>query len=359
MVKSANIMSSFRQALPKDKVSVTFDSEYRSSGTVSTPNFSLNESLKRIGKIIIDKIVFPCSYFVFNVGNNSLGTINATTITISVGTYTASTLAAAIQAAIRATGGGFSAATCTYSSNVFTISSGSVSTFTLSASSTLAPIIGITTDQTSVTSAASNVSVYENNIVIVADNRSFIINQTATDYTFNITAGNYTGNTLAIEMQTQIVAQLAGFTVVYNSNNYTFTITAVASFIFKSTGSASYALGFRSNVSSTSNIVTSPYQVNIIGPTSIIIKSRAISNARQMVVRTNTMYIDSIYEILLNGGAGDIIYDDPQDCVEIFMAASGGATFSDLDFRICDDTGKIVDLGVNGRWKIYLTFEIY
>jgi hypothetical protein len=352
-------MASFRQALPKDRVYVPFDTAYRTSGTVAMPSFTLNESIKRVGKIIVDKVVFPCSYFIFNTGNNSLGTINSTTITVAAGTYSPTTLAALIQTAIRATGGGFSSATCVYSNYRFTITSGSVSTFTLTATSTLAPLLGFSATQSSVTTATSDFPVYETNFVIVADNRTFIITQSAVDYTFNITAGNYTGNTLAIELQTQILLQLSNFTVTYNSNNYTFTFTASASFTFKATGSASSALGFVDNVASSSNIVTSPYTINIIGPTSVIIKSRAISSVRQMVVRTNTVYTDSIYEVVLNGGAGDIIYDSPEDSAELFIAASGGTTISSLDFRVCDDTGKIVDLGTNGRWKIYLIFEIY
>jgi hypothetical protein len=353
-------MSLFRQALPKDKLSITFDTNYRDSGTVSMPTFTFNESLKRVGKINVDKIVFPCSFFIFNTGNNTIGTINATTISVSASTYTASTLAAAIQTAIRATGGGFSAATCTYSENRFTIASGSVSTFSLNtATSTLLPLMGFNTDHTTVTTATSDFLVYETSFVIVADNRSFIINQGGTDYTFYISAGNYTGNTLAIELQTQILLQLSGFTVSYNSNNYTLTFTGSSSFIFKSTGSASNALGFRANVSSTSNIVTSPYPIDIIGPTSVIIKSRILTNIRQMVVRTDDVYLDFVYEVLLNGDIGQIIYDDPIDSAELFMAASGGATVSSIDFRICDDTGKILDLGVTGRWKICLIFEIY
>jgi hypothetical protein len=78
-----------------------------------------------------------------------------------------------------------------------------------------------------------------------------------------------------------------------------------------------------------------------------------------MVVRTHAMYKDSIYELLLNGGAGDVIYDDPDEAHELFISTSGGASFSTIDFRICDDSGKLMDLGVNGRWKICLTFETY
>lgn len=352
-------MASFRQSLPKDRILVAFDTDYRTAGTVSMPTFTLNESLKRIGKIIVDKIVFPCSYFIFNTGNNSLGTINSTAINITPGTYTASALAALIQVAIRATGGGFTNATCTYANFRFTISSGSVSTFTLDSTSSLVPLLGFNTTQSSVTSTTSEFLVYENSFVITGDNRSFIISQSSVDYTFNISVGNYTGNTLAVELQTQILLQLSNFSVTYNANNYTFIFEAAAPFIVKSTGSASQAIGFRQNVSSSSNIVRSPYPINIIGPTSIIIKSKTISNVRQMVVRANVIYTDSIYEFVLNGAAGDIIYDSPEDSSELFMAPSGGATINTLDFRICDDSGRIVDLGINGRWKIYLIFELY
>lgn len=354
-------MSAFRQAFPKDRISVTFDTAYRSSGTISMPIFTLNESLKRIGKILVDKIVFPCSYFIFHTGNNSLGTINSTEIIIPAGTYTATSLAAAVQVAIRATGGGFSAAICSYdnTTKIFTISSGSVSTFNISSLASLSAILGFTSNSTSVTSVTSNFAVYEDNFVIVADNRSFVINQVATDYTFNIPVGNYSGNTLASELQTQILLQLSNFTVSYNSNNYTFVITATSSFTFKSTGSASSMLGFSTNISSTSNVVISPNPVNIIGPTSIIIKSRAITNVRQMSVRCHPIYLDNIYELLLDGNIGDIIYDNPDESNEIFIASSGGASISNIDFRICDDEGRIIDLGVNGRWKIVLIFETY
>lgn len=353
-------MSSFRQSYPKDRIAVTFDTDYRSSGNVSSPVFTLNETVKRVGKISVDKIIFPCSYFVFNNGNNILTpNINGTAITITPGIYTEASLAAAIQTEIRNTGGGFSAATCVFANNRFTISSGSVSTFTLSASGQLAKILGFTSDKTSVTNATSDFLIYEKKFVMSSSNRSFIINQASTDYTFNITPGNYSGVSLAIEMQSLIVLQLAGFVVSYNYNNYTFVITGNASFTFKATGTASLMLGFDVNVASASNIVVSPLPVNIIGPTSIIIKSRAISNVRQLVVRTSDIYNDAIYELLLNGGNGEVIYDNPDDPSEIYIATSGGASFTSLDFRIIDDSGKLLDLGVNGRWKIFLVFETY
>jgi len=359
------MMASFRNGLPKDKFSVTFDTNYKANGTVSQPIFTLNETLNRVGKIKIDRVELACSYFVFHTGNNVLGSnINGGSITITAGSYTPTTLAAALQVAIRATGGGFSAATVTYSSTTFkyTITSGSVSTFTISATSTMASLLGFNANKTTVTTATSDYAVYEGTIVLVADNRTFIINQSAADNTFTITAGNYTGITLASQLQTQILTLLANFAVTYNSNNYTFTFThTTTAFTFKgSTSSAATALGFTGDVASSSLVVNSQQPVQIIGPTSILIKSRALTTPRQTIVRPNAIYIDTIYELSLNGNPGDIIYyDTSEESNELVMSTVGGASFSTIDFRILDDTGKIVDLGTNGRWKLYLVFETY
>lgn len=358
-------MASFRNGLPKDKFNITFDTNYKADGTVSQPIFTLNETINRVGKVKIDRVELACSYFVFNTGNNVLGSnINGGNITITAGSYTPTTLATALQVAIRATGGGFSAATVTFSTvtHKYTISSGSVSTFTISTSSTMASLLGFNTNKTTVTSAVSDYAVYEDNIVLVADNRTFVITQSATDYTFVITAGNYNGLALAIHLQTRILLQLSNFTVTYNSNNYTFTFThTTTAFTFKgSISSAATALGFTGDVASTSLVVNSQQPVQIVGPTSILIKSRALTTPRQTIVRPNSIYIDCIYELSLNGNPGDIIYYDTyEETNELVMSTVGGASFTTIDFRILDDTGKIVDLGVNGRWKIYLVFETY
>ena len=225
----------------------------------------------------------------------------------------------------------------------------------------MAPLLGFSSDHSTISAVTSDFAIYESTLVLIADNRSFIINQSAVDHTFNITAGNYTGFTLATQLQTLILAVLSGFTVVYNTNNYTFTFThSSTAFTFKgSTSSAATALGFTGDVASTSLVVNSQQQVQVVGPTSFLIKSRALSLPRQTIVRPNSLYTDSIYELSLDGNPGDIIYDKPEDANELYMATVGGASFSSIDFRLLDDTGKLVDLGVNGRWKIYLIFETY
>lgn len=357
-------MSSFRNSLIKDRFSVTFDTAYKTSGTTSYPTFTLNETINRVGKIKIDRVELACSYFVFNTGNNVLGSnINGGTITVAAGTYTPTSLATALQTAIRATGGGFSAATVTYSSTTFkfTITSGSVSTFTLSATSTLAPVMGFSATQSSTTSVTSDYPVYDTSIKLVADNRTFVINQSSTDYTFNIAAGNYEGVTLASSLQTLILATLSGFTVTYNSYNYTLTFThsSTAFTIKGASSSAGSALGITTNIASTSLSVSSATPVQIIGPTSILIKSHTLSQPRQLVVRSDSLYVECIYELSLDGSIGDVIYDKPEDANELIMATVGGASFSTIDFRLIDDTGRLLDLGINGRWKIYLIFETF
>jgi hypothetical protein len=358
------MLPTYKNSYPKDKLAITFDTQYKTSGTVSQPVFTFNETLNRVGKIKIDRVEIICSYFVFNTGNNVLGSnINGGTITITAGTYTPTTLASALQTAIRATGGGFSATTVTYSNTTYkyTITSGSVSTFTIDSSGEFAKILGFSSNKTTVTTATSDFAVYEQNIVLVADNRTFSVTQSAVTTNFVIPAGNYSGTTLASTMQTLLNATLSNFTVTYNTNNYTFTIThSSTAFTFHgSTSAAGVALGFPSDVASTSLSITSSQPVQIIGPTSMIIKSRALSAPRQFLVRPNIIYTDSIYELSLDGFAGDVIYDKPEDANELIMSTIGGASFSSIDFRLIDDTGKFVNLGTNGRWKIYLIFETY
>jgi len=354
-------MSNFKQLIPRDRIFLSFDSTNRSSGTISTPIYTLTESIQRVGKIIINKVLLLSNFYTFNTGNNSLGTINATAITISAGTYTSATLAAAIRVAIRATGGGFSAATCVYSSTTrkFTITSGSVSTFDIDSTLPLSQILGFSSTSTGVTSAVSDFVVYETRFVVVADNRSIIVTRAATDYTFYITAGNYSGNTLATELQTAISATLADIAVTYLSNSNKFKFTGTSSFTVKSTGTASTLLGFTSNVASSSNIVTASNPANTLGTTSLHIKSYALSNARLTVISNNTLSNDSIYEFPLDNASGELLVDEPNGSAEIFLSSKTGFTLSTIDLRLCDDTGKIIFLENNSKWKIFLTLEIY
>lgn len=345
------------------KVYLSLDSNFRNSGNVSTPTFSLNETLSGIRSIIIDRVEVSFNWFHFNVGNNVLGSnIGGGSITIAPGTYTPTTLAAALQVAIRATGGGFSTATVTYSSLTYkyTIRSGSVSTFTITAASILAPILGFSSNQTTVTTATSDFAVYESNIVLYADNRTFSITQSAVTYNFTIPVGNYSGTTLATAMQAQILLQLSNFTVTFSSTDNTLTIThTTTAFTVLSSGSASNYIGFTSDTPSASLVAISPSPINITGNTSIIIKSNAIAADMIFPAIQNVVYTNKILEFPLTGVNNSVIFYEPERTQIISYYKKGGISLSSIDLRLIDDNGRLVSFNANGRWKLYLILEFY
>lgn len=355
----------YKGGYARDRIAVTFDSRYRYEGTVNSPTFHLNESITRVGRIKIDRVEMLCSFFTFRGANNVLtnSNIGGGPITITAGTYTPTTLAAALQTAFRNAAVGLAVSTVTYDSTLgkYFFKSNSVTTFSLSANSEFAAILGITSDKTSTTSTLSDTAVFETNIVLSGDNRTFSFATNGSPWTYTIPTGNYDGYSLATKLQEIILEKELGYTVTYNAYNYTFTFYhATNTFTFYGTTSAAAAaLGFVSDVSNTGTTLSSEQAISITGPTSIIIKSTAITAVRQFVVYPNIVYKDMIYELSLDGSAGSIIFDKPQEPNEIVIASSTGATFSSIDFRLIDDTGKPISLGPTGRWKIYLIFETY
>ncbi len=349
--------------LNNQRVYLTLDSSNKSSGNLSTPFFTLSEQLNKVRTITLERAEIYYNWFLFNTGNNVLGSnINGSTITVSAGTYTPTTLASTLQTAIRATGGGFSAATVSYSSITYkyTITSGSASTFTIDASGNLAQILGFSSNKTTVTTATSDFAAYEQNIVLVADNRTFSITQSAVTTNFIIAAGNYSGTSLASAMQTLINASLSNFTVTFNSFNSTLTIThTTTAFTVLGNASASNILGFTSDVASTSLSASSIQSINITGNTSVIIKSNAIAPNIVYPAIQGSLYTNKIFEIPLAGAQNNVLFYTPSISNTLTFYSQGGISLSTIDLRIVDDNGKLVTFNANGRWKIYLILELY
>lgn len=348
--------------LNNKKIYLTLDSYYRNSGNTSSPIFSLNETIDGIRSVTIDRAEIYYNWFLFNTGNNILGSdINGGSVTITAGTYTPTTLATALQVAIRATGGGFSSATVVFSSitSKYTISSGSVSTFTISASGNLAQILGFSSNKSAVTTTTSDFAAYEQNIVLVADNRTFRITQSAITTDFTIPAGNYSGTTLASQIQTLLNATLSNFSVLFNTynNTLTFSHTTTAFTISGSVG-ASAILGFTSDVVSTSLSASSLQAINITGNTSVIIKSNAIASKMIFPSIQNTIYTNKILEFPLTGSQNSVIFYEPEQTHIISFYDKGGISLSSIDLRLIDDTGKLISFDTNGRWKMYITLEL-
>lgn len=349
--------------LNNKRVYLSLDSANRSSGNNSTPIFTLSETLSRVRSITIDRVEIYFNWFYFNAGNNILGSsINGGTVTVAAGTYTPTTLASALQTAIRATGGGFSAATVTYSTITykFTINSGSVSTFTIDSSGNLAQILGFSSNKSSVTTATSDFAVYEQNIVLIADNRTFTITQSAVTTSFTIPSGNYSGTSLASTIQTLINTVYSNFTVAFNSHNNTLTFShTTTEFTFVSSGSASAILGFTSDVSSSSLTLNSQQSINVVGNTSIIIKSNAIGSNTLYPAIQSSLYTNKIIEIPLSGSQNSVLFYEPYKNNSISFYFDGGISLSSIDFRLIDDNGRLVNFNVNGRWKIFLDVSLF
>lgn len=88
-----------------DESYLHFDSSQRTSGTNNAPVFKMDKRYRNISSLTVDNVQIPFTYYIINSNNNVLdidqgGEVN---VTITPGNYTASGLAATIQAAINAT----------------------------------------------------------------------------------------------------------------------------------------------------------------------------------------------------------------------------------------------------------------
>lgn len=345
------------------KVYLTLDSYYRNSGNISTPIFALSETLYKVRSVTLDRVEIYYNWFLFNTGNNVLGSnINGGTITVSAGIYTPTTLATALQVAIRATGGGFTSATVTYSiiNYKYTITSGSASTFTIDVSGNLAQNLGFSSNKTTVATATSDFAAYEQNIILVADNRTFTVTQSAITTNFIIPAGNYSGSTLASQMQTLLNNTLANFSVLFSIYNNTLTISHITTaFTVSGSASASSILGFTSDVASTSLSATSLQSINITGNTSVIIKSNILASNIVYPAIQGSTYTNKIFEIPLAGSQNNVLFYNPTIYNTLVFYSQGGISLSSIDLRILNDNGYLVNFGANGRWKIYLMLEMF
>jgi hypothetical protein len=98
--------------------------------------------------------------------------------------------------------------------------------------------------------------------VINANNKSITINSSGTDYSFNLTEGNYTPTSLATELQTQLNTNVFGgvFTVTQSNvtNKMRLQCTVAVTYKFASNASLGRIFGFGSSDTSATADITSP-----------------------------------------------------------------------------------------------------
>jgi len=344
-----------------NKYSVVFDTATKTYGTETLPIFTIDPPLKRVRKVIIDKVVLPYSFYTFNTGNNDFDFNGPRTI--NAGIYTATELAAEVQRVLRLNYG-YEALTCTFTSGVefrrFTIAC--ALPFTIDIDNNLSRIMGFASENLYVnaTSVRSEFPIYETRFFIFADNRSFMIRQSSVTYTINIAEGTYTGAQIATELQNKLNDPLADFVVTYSPTTFKLTISNVTPFSILTTGTATNLLGFGGYTTEGAiGVVTAPNPVQLTRTYSILVKSYLLNKARNSIPKTNASQNDILYEFLINSSPGTVIYHEALTGNELNLTYRGGLNISSIDLRITDDFGRQISFTEFDRWKVHMTFETF
>src|SRR3989344_1237929 len=108
----------YRDAHPKDRIRVDFNSSKRTSGTREQCTLTLTNSITRVLQVEVLSVEMPFTSYVFNAGNNTLTLGGVGTLTITAGTYTGTSLASHIQTLMVALGT-MTTPTCTFSINTY------------------------------------------------------------------------------------------------------------------------------------------------------------------------------------------------------------------------------------------------
>lgn len=203
----------------------------------------------------------------------------------------------------------------------------------------------------SIQSAQIPVSFY----IINVYNNQMKIQVGATVYTVNLTRGNYNSKNLITEIQTQFSQQgLTTLTITINSINGVLTFTNTSAFSILP-ASINKVLGFEvgTTYTSTLNIITPPYPLNLLGSRVIKIFSDDLQIDSYDSSVSHNIPILATLPVLV-GGFGIILYDNVTN-IKLRLANSYLNGFS---IKMYDDDQNLINF--NGQdWSITLTLDIH
>lgn len=160
-------------------------------------------------------------------------------------------------------------------------------------------------------------------------------------YNITLTAGVYSPDELATEIQTQMNAAMVGFTVTYNESTMKFTIANASQFEILTTGtSATRLLG----LSGDTWLVTSWESDNVIDLSytrHILVESNLASMINSPKVNGQTSHI--IHRFACNGNPGDVLIEQGR-LNAMFRVTDQRRQLSEVTMRIVDDAGNEIDL---------------
>jgi hypothetical protein len=170
-----------------------------------------------------------------------------------------------------------------------------------------------------------------------------------------IPPGNYTADELVLEIQTQMNALFAGFTVSYDSKTLKFTWANGSNFEMLVSGTLDPFVGILLDSGVTNNF-EGQGAIDIGGPNYLFIKSDKLVRPKIYKPVDNIIVDNIVYKVPLATGPGTIISDKN---IETQFALKYGAlqSLDTIDFKLEDPDGNTVDLnGVN--WSLTLVAEL-
>jgi hypothetical protein len=175
--------------------------------------------------------------------------------------------------------------------------------------------------------------------------------------TVTLPPGNYTGNSVVIEIQDQLQVFNIDYLVTYSTTTQKITISnASITFSVAITGTASTLLGF-STATAVANSHTADGVLNVSGPLYLVLKSSILSRALAFRnVYTDNSYDSSIASIPVNVNAGGFIVYQNSTTRTLGLKLNFTPT-TDIDIQLQDEDGN--DLEMNGiDWSIDLIATI-
>lgn len=190
---------------------------------------------------------------------------------------------------------------------------------------------------------------------INANNNQLDFNDnTATLQSAIIPPGNYTADELVLEIQTEMNALFAGFTVSYDSKTLKYTWVNASNFEMLISGTMAPFLGILADSGVTNNFVGQG-AIDIGGPNYLFIKSNKLVRPKIYKPIDNVVNDNILYKVPLATGPGTVVSDKN---IETSFALKYGANqiIDTIDFKLEDPDGNTVDLnGVN--WSMTLIAE--
>lgn len=178
-------------------------------------------------------------------------------------------------------------------------------------------------------------------------------NGASATFSATVPPGNYTTSSFITVLQTVMNAQMAGFTLTYNREQFKITFANASAFRLdltnaSGTSTLSTLIGLNT-ASSLSTSVTPVNIVNIGGPKYLLIKSIGLTRPKITRPFLNTAQDDVLYKVAVNGAPGDILVE--KNLYTNLLKYGVRQTIQNMDFQLVDDQNNQINL--NGQdWSL-------